>query len=148
MLKFILNKLPKRLLPFAVVGAFGFVLDASILSRLIFEFNWDHYTARIASFGIALPFSWFLNRIWTFRNQASDNRSREYSVYVVIQTAGALLNFSIYGSLVFASAFAKQQPVLPLAIASICAMLFNFYAVRRFAFTGSAASEPAASAEP
>ena len=144
MLKFVLRKLPNRLIPFAVVGAFGFVLDASILSRLIFDFNWDHYSARVASFGIALPFSWYLNRIWTFRNQASDNRSREYSVYVLIQTCGAFLNFAVYGSMVFVSAFAKQFPVLPLAIASICAMLFNFYAVRRFAFTGSRATGSAA----
>ena len=137
MMKQLQNKLPSGLPQFAIVGTVGFIVDALILNLLIFEFDWGYYTARIASFGIALPCTWILNRIWTFRHQASANRTIEYSLYAVIQTTGALLNFAIYSRLIYVSDFAKQYPIIPLAIASLCAMLFNFFAARRFAFTGS-----------
>lgn len=131
-----LKKIPDGFLPFACVGAVGFIVDAGILNWLIFSHGWDHYTARIASFAVAVLVTWFLNRNWAFRHQASANKTREYSAYLTVQTIGAALNFAIYSACIFLFPWFKQYPILPLAIGSGIAMLFNFAASRRYAFTG------------
>lgn len=83
-----------------------------------------------------MPFSWILNRMLTFRGSATANRTREYTIYMVIQGTGALLNFAIYGTCIFFSAFMKNYPVLALAIGSVVALVFNYTTLQRYAFTG------------
>jgi putative flippase GtrA len=127
-----------KLFLFVCVGALSFILDASILSLLIFDFGWGHYISRVVSFLVAVPFSWLLNRMLTFRETATDNRKREYTLYLAIQGTGALLNFLIYSACIFFSSTMMDYPVLALAVGSGVAMLFNFTALERFAFTGKA----------
>jgi len=133
----LLNKLPAGFFAFACVGTVGFVVDATILTTLIFSYDWGHYSARVASFAVAVFVTWLLNRVWTFRDQASASKTREYSVYLTVQTVGATLNFAIYSACIFLVPSFKAYPVVPLAIGSLIAMVFNFLASRRYAFTGS-----------
>jgi putative flippase GtrA len=137
MIKSLYNKLPDRLFAFLCVGVVGFAVDAVILQTLIFDFGWDYYRSRLASFAIAVLCTWLLNRIWTFKDKATDNRTREYSIYLIIQSIGASLNFAIYSACIFVNDIFLSYPIAALAIGSICAMFFNFAAMRRFAFTGS-----------
>jgi putative flippase GtrA len=119
MLRMLYKKLPHRLFRFLCVGAIGFVIDASILSMLIFDFGWGHYVSRVVSFGVAVPFSWLLNRMWTFKGAATNNPKREYTIYMTIQATGALLNFAIYSTCIFLSSTMMNYPVLALAIGSV-----------------------------
>jgi len=127
-----------RIVLFVCVGTIGFVLDASILSILIFDLGWGYYISRIVSFSAAVPFSWILNRMLTFRGSATTNRTREYTLYMIIQGAGALLNFTIYSACIYYSSVMKNYPVLALAIGSAIALAFNYSALQRYAFTGRA----------
>lgn len=138
MVTFLQKAIPIKIILFLFVGAIGFALDASILSILIFDLGWGHYVSRVVSFGVAVPFSWILNRMLTFRGSATANRTKEYSIYMIIQGAGALLNFAIYGTCIFFSAFMKNYPVVALAIGSVVALVFNYTALQRYAFTGQA----------
>jgi putative flippase GtrA len=90
----------------------------------------------VASFLVAVPCTWFLNRRLTFSEAATTNRTREYSIYLLIQSAGAALNFAIYSACIFFSSLMFDFPVVALAIGSVTAMLFNFVALQRYAFTG------------
>lgn len=125
-----------KILLFLCVGTIGFIVDATILQILIFKFDWGHYIARVASFLVAAPCTWALNRNLTFRETATANRTREYSMYLIIQGSGALLNFTVYSACVFFSSFMFDFPVVALAIGSGTAMLFNFVGMQRYAFTG------------
>ena len=127
-----------KLALFLCVGTIGFIVDATVLSILIFKFDWSRYIARVASFLVAAPCTWMLNRRLTFRATATANRTREYSMYMVIQGTGALLNFAVYSACIFFSSLMFNFPVLALAIGSGTAMLFNFLALQRYAFTGQA----------
>jgi putative flippase GtrA len=127
-----------RIFLFLCVGTIGFIVDATVLSILIFEFGWGHYISRVASFLVAVPCTWMLNRRLTFRETATANRTREYSIYLVIQGTGALLNFSVYSACIYFSSLMFDFPVLALAIGSGTAMLFNFLNMQRYAFTGQA----------
>jgi putative flippase GtrA len=141
MIKSLYKKLPERLYAFLCVGIIGFIVDASILSTLIFDFGWGYYVSRLVSFGIAVFCTWLLNRLWTFRDSATDNRTREYSIYLTIQTIGASLNFAIYSLCILLSDAFLTYPVAALAIGSGCAMFFNYAAMRRFAFTGQTTND-------
>ena len=121
---------------FLCVGTIGFIIDATVLWLLIFEFDLGHYISRALSFLVAVPCTWILNRRLTFSEAATDNRTREYSMYLLIQTTGAFLNFAIYSACIFVSSLMFNFPVLALAIGSATATLFNFAALQRYAFTG------------
>ena len=136
MLTKLYKKLPHKLIRFTCVGAVGFGVDAAVLTILIFDFGWGHYISRVVSFGVAVPCTWLLNRNWTFKASATTNRAREYTAYITIQTIGALLNFAIYSACIFYSSTMMRYPVLALTIGSGIAMLFNFLALQRYAFTG------------
>ena len=126
-----------EILPFALVGTVGFVVDASVLTGLILLLDWGLYYARALSFASAVTVTWCLNRCWTFTQRATTNRRREYSRYFVIQTMGALLNLGIYGVCIATIPWLGRYPLIPLAFGSSVAMVFNFAASRRFVFTGT-----------
>ena len=125
----------REVLGFAWVGAIGFLVDATVLTLLIRVYGWDHYSARLISFGAAVTVTWYLNRRWTFSQHATTNRKTEYSRYFSVQTVGALLNYGIYAALIAANQTLAHYPVVPLAAGSTVAMVFNFAAAKRFVYT-------------
>lgn len=128
--------LPEGLPAFLLVGGVGFLVDALVLNTLIFSYGWGYYTARVASFGVAVVVTWLLNRNWTFRHRRSANRGREYRNYLLVQSCGALINFAAYSACIWVGGVFRAWPVLALAVGSVLAMGFNFLAARRYVFTG------------
>lgn len=125
---------------FVVVGSIGFLVDAGGLAILFHVFDWGHYTSRAVSFGLAVTVTWILNRTWTFADRVTSRPGREYLAYVSVASLGAALNFAIYGACIAASAVMARHPVLALGCGALGAMVFNFFASRRFAFTGGGRS--------
>ena len=121
---------------FGCVGVVGFMVDAILLTAMISYLGWGVYSARLVSGTAAILTTWLLNRHWTFRDRASDNKIRESSTYIAINCCGAAINFSVYGFGVYLSSTLMEYPVLPAAMGAITAMLFNFTASKRYAFTG------------
>jgi putative flippase GtrA len=129
---------------FAIVGTLGFVVDAGLLAVLFHGFGLGHYVSRAVSFPAAITTTWLLNRSWTFSHRKRRSRKREYSIYFVVQSIGAGLNFLVYVLCVGTSPTLRAYPTLALAIGSLTAMVFNFVASRRFAFPGAPGSGPPA----
>lgn len=126
----------RRFIAFACIGSVGFVVDASILTALITGLGWGLYSSRLVSFGAAVTVTWYLNRRWTFARQMSPDRKREYSAYVTVQTIGALVNLGVYSLFVTVSARLAAWPVIPLAIGSGVALVFNYLAAGKYVYTG------------
>lgn len=122
---------------FVVVGSIGFLVDAGGLAILFHVLDWGHYTSRVISFGLAVTVTWILNRTWTFAHRATSRPGREYLTYVSVASLGAAINFAIYAACIATSTVMAGHPVLALACGSLGAMVFNFFASRRFAFTGT-----------
>jgi putative flippase GtrA len=119
---------------FFIVGSIGFFVDGGILTVLhsIFDFSLLH--ARIASFAAAVTVTWWLNRQHTFADSKDARVANEWARYVVVNSIGAALNLSIFLWLVYRFSVLADWPILPLAIASSIAMVFNFIASRKIAF--------------
>lgn len=118
---------------FAVVGTVGFAVDAGVLQLLVGLAGWSPFAARVLSFPAALTATFVLNRAWTF-GALRMSPVRAYGAYGVIQTIGAALNLGVFSICLLAVPALYQRPVIALAIGSIVAMIFNFYASRRLVF--------------
>ena len=129
-----------QILAFAGVGTIGFLIDAAILTILVSGYDWSHYMARLISFACAVSVTWLFNRLWTFRHYATASRKREYQRYFGVQLVGALINYSIFSVCIATSRLFSDLPVMPLALGSLVAMVFNFVGARNFVYADERAT--------
>ena len=118
---------------FAIVGAIGFSVDASVLHFLVAKAGWSPFAARALSFPPALTSTFLLNRAWTFKSLRIP-AVQAYGAYTLIQIAGALINLAVFALCVLLIPVLYQWPLIALAIGAGVSLLFNFFASRRLVF--------------
>ena len=123
-----------QFLRFAVVGVVGFVVDAGVLQALITLAGWGPIGARAVAIPVAVFATWLLNRTITFAASHTGPALRSLVRYATVSAAGASVNFAVYTVLVFASRAMAALPMVPLAIASIVALVVNYLGSKHFAF--------------
>lgn len=121
-------------LRFGLVGAVGFLVDGGLLQALVGLAGWGVIHARIVSFPVAVFATWLLNRHFTFKPAHDGAAGLSFSRYVVVSLGGASVNFMIYTALVLSMAPMAALPIVPLGIASIVALAFNYLGSKHFAF--------------
>lgn len=123
----------KRLLPFAIAGAIGFLVDAGVLlavSSLVGPF-WG----RVVSFTAAVLTTWLINRNFAFADKTSGtSKSSEFARYLLAMLPGAAMNWLAYTLVV--TLFGETPLTLTLAVAagSIAGMGTNLAAANRLVF--------------
>jgi putative flippase GtrA len=137
------NLLSHQVTRFGVIGGVGFIVDAGIMTILNSVFSVELFHSRIISFCIAVSVTWYLNRTHTFSNRKSQCAAREWMRYVIVNGVGAALNLAIFFYLIHHVNTMSTIPVIPLAIASLLAMTFNFLMSKYLAFIGTGASQKA-----
>lgn len=137
---------PGELYRFAIVGTVGFIVDASVLQILVSWFGVGLLTGRIFSYLAAATITWFLHRIYTFRDQLSatdDHATSSHALlnqwfrFIMTNGFGAVLNYGIYAVLILSFELCRAYPAVAVAIGSLVAMVFNFAISRRFVFSGN-----------
>lgn len=124
-------------LRFGIVGTVGFLTDAAVLQALVSLAGWGPLPARLVSFTIAMHVTWLLNRHFTF---ATDGEAPGTSLlsslgrYIIVSLAGAGINVGTYALLVLVSSEMARYPIIPLAVGSGAAMVFNYLGSKHFAF--------------
>jgi putative flippase GtrA len=118
---------------FAVVGAVGFLVDASVLQSLVSAAGWSPFIARAVSFPVALACTFALNRAWTFRSLRMP-MLRAYGAYSAIQAVGALLNLFVFSVCLLLAPPLYERPLIALGIGAAVSLFFNFYATRSLVF--------------
>lgn len=116
----------KKIVLFTITGTLGFIVDSGIFSYLYYIESFNMIFSRIISFIIAVLVTWILNRSFTFENNSKMKKTKEYLHYLKIQLTGAIINFIIFFSFIYFLEIFKDIPLGALAIASICAMFYNF----------------------
>lgn len=119
----------KQLIRFGIIGTIGFITDASVLLFFVNFLDFSIEVSRIFSFLVAVLVTWVLNRSFTFSSRKY-SKSKESTLYFVIQTLGAFLNYIIFLILVYSFPIFKEYLIIPLAIASIVVMFFNFFTIK------------------
>ena len=122
-----------ELVRFAVVGAVGFAVDATVLQLLVSAASWSPFAARAVSFPVALACTFALNRAWTFKGLRLP-LAQAYGAYGAIQVVGALINLFVFSACVLLAPALYDRPVIALGIGAAVSLLFNFYATRSVVF--------------
>lgn len=119
---------------FAMIGGIGFIVDGGILTILDGVFGVELFPARLVSFSAAVTTTWLLNRHRTFADRKELRAVREWGRYVAVNGIGFLLNMGIFFWLVYRWQIFADLPIVPLAIASSIALIFNFLASKYVVF--------------
>jgi putative flippase GtrA len=125
--------LARQAFAFGVVGAIGFVVDASVLT-IALRYGFGLYSGRVLSYLAAVTATWALNRHYTFRASRGRNALSEWVRFLVSQLSGAAVNFIIYGVLTHSIAVVASYPVIGVAAGSLGGMVINFVVARAYVF--------------
>lgn len=103
---------------FITAGGVGFFVDFSLLNLMLW-FGLDPIIGRLISFSVAVIFTFFINRNFTFNSEGY--LLKQFHKYILGSLMGLCVNWAIYSiSLTYLS------PQMSLIIASAFAMIINF----------------------
>lgn len=121
---------------FSFVGGLGFLVDAAVLLLLYELADLGLPPARLASFAVAVTFTWWLNRRLTFQSRPARGLLGEWSHYVAVNGFGGVVNLLVFFLLTLQGSGLLAEPLPALAIASIAGLLFNYLGSRFLVFHG------------
>jgi putative flippase GtrA len=120
---------------FAIVGAFGFFVDASALTLALF-LGAGFFGGRVVSFLCAVTATWYANRTFTFASKDS-RLVREWFRFLSANAIGGLVNYLIYAVLVSTVPLCEAHPTLAVAAGSAAGLACNFTLSSKFVFAKS-----------
>ncbi len=130
-MKTLLRKfLENQFIRFGMVGGSGLVVDLAALAFFWQVVGLDPLIARILSIWLAMTNNWFWNRVFTFRSQGSP--LGEYVRFVLVNSVGAVINYSTYGALIIL--LEGFSTYLAVILATLVSMVFNFVLSKIYAF--------------
>ena len=119
-----------------MVGAIGFIIDASVLQIAVQQLGLDPYSGRVLSYLVAATGTWSLNRRFTF-GRSTSRWHEEWIRYVSVNGVGAGVNYAVYAFCVWYDAFFREHLVWAVAAGSAIALVINFTASRYLVFRHS-----------
>lgn len=129
-----------RFRKYATVGAWGFIVDFSVLNFLILVAHFPPWLANTCSFSIAVLNTFTLNRLWTVPESRQRPVKQQLAQFFLVNLVGYAIN-----ELVFLGSHALiWQSLLPAALAwnfakataSGVALFWNFSANRLWTWRG------------
>ncbi len=139
-----------RFLKFAVVGAFGAVVDFGTFNLLASVFSVEEIPASMISFSAAVVSNFLWNRYWTYPDSRSKPVARQLLEFSIVNVIGLIIRTPLFAFLagilpkIFASLGQfKYLPFTPvflghnisLAIAVIVVMFWNFFINRYLTYS-------------
>jgi putative flippase GtrA len=121
-----------QFLMFGTVGVIGFLADTATVYAL--RHSLGLYGAGALAYGVAASVTWLLNRLWTFRGQGSGRAHRQWARFMLVNSAGFVLNRGAYAALVTFVPFCADQPVYAVGAGAIVGMFLNFRLSRTMVF--------------
>jgi putative flippase GtrA len=139
---------------FAIAGSIGFCVDVSVLLFLVDSLDVPPLLAKVASFSVALPTTWLINRSWTFRRRLDMPTKlslKEFGAYLAVQLTGASMNYATFAVVLLTSGLTGDVVLVVATAAGVLAgMSLNFAGNKWVVFrrTGSSGSAPTSSPPP
>ena len=122
---------------FGIVGAGGYVVDASVLFLMMHVFRFDPYSGRIVSYLAAATFTWIGNRYLTFASQRAHGLkaiAREWATFLGANAIGGLVNVGLYATLVRYAPPPVNNPFVAQLFGVAAGLVFNFTLSKRLVF--------------
>ncbi|MDB5413078.1 MAG: GtrA family protein [Rubritepida sp.] len=129
-----MQKMIPQFLRFGVVGTVGFLVDAAVLTALLWA-GFGPYGGRVVSYLAAASTTFALNRAWTFRTASRDAPvAAQWGRFVALNMVGFVANYGTYAALIAGNAVVARYPVVGVAAGSFAGMFINFGLSRRYVF--------------
>lgn len=122
----------RQFLRFGTVGGMGFLVDTGVVYGLRGVLGL--YGAGALAYLVAASFTWWFNRIWTFRGPHRMPMHRQWAAFIATSAAGFVVNRGIFALLITINAFCAEHPVVAIAAGVAGGMFLNFAAARRVVF--------------
>lgn len=123
----------RQMLQFAVAGAIGFVVDASVLYVCLW-LGLGYFAGRAVSFLCAVFVTWQVNRRLAFSNEAGRSIWREWFQYLAAMSFGGVVNYAAYSLVILLVPASPVVPLLAVGVGSIAAMSVNFLSAKFWVF--------------
>ncbi len=126
----------RRFIKFAIVGAFGALLDFAILNFLVFVVGMPEEFANIISVSCAIISNFTWNRLWTFPESQEKPVHTQFGSFALVNLVGLAINEVVFVAtlnLVFEPMFPgniKLALNLAKAVAIGVVLFWNFFANR------------------
>ncbi len=129
-----MQKTIMQFLRFGVVGVAGFLVDAGVLTAMLWA-GIGPYAGRVVSYLAAASTTFALNRAWTFRSAARDAPvAAQWGRFVLLNLIGFAANYGTYAALIAGTETVAAHPVIGVAAGSLAGMFLNFGLSRRYVF--------------
>lgn len=125
----------KQLLQFGLVGAVGFVVDASILLTLV-QLGLDYFSGRLISFLCAASCTWLLNRHLVFSRKNNLSVTREFTRYLSSMAGGGAINYGVYSLTLILFPHTPLFALIGVALGSVSGLSVNYTLAKRVVFQG------------
>ncbi len=126
-----------QFLRFAVVGAAGFLINEAALFIGLKLLHLGAYAGGVFAFFVAVTFTWWGNRMLTFRGQAAQGARgvvAEWLKFVAANGLGFAVNYAVYATLVTFARAPLNSPYVALGCGTLAGLIFNFAMSKRFVF--------------
>lgn len=135
LLDLVLRVLGAPFFRFGLVGAAGFVVNEAALWLFLSLLHMNRYSAQIPAFFVAVTFTWWGNRVLTFREHAAKSSLvREWGKFVAANGLGAIANYALYVTLLRFAPYPANIPYIALGAGTLLGLIFNFTLSKRFVF--------------
>ena len=124
---------------FALVGAGGYVIDASVLALDTGVWGLDFKSGRALSIFVAMGFTWLGNRYLTFRERRARSFSgamQEWLKFIGANLIGAVVNYGSSVLLVLYAASPFNHKFVAQACGVLAGLIFNFTLSKKLVFRG------------
>ena len=121
-----------QMLQFGVIGTTGFCWYTAIEYAVTPYIG--PYIGGLIGFLISATSNWLLNRYWTFRHLPRTSFFRQWVKFLAANIVGAAVNLGINFTLIATVPFCREYLIVPIAIGTLCGMVFNYSASRRLVF--------------
>jgi putative flippase GtrA len=118
-------------LAFVLSGGLAFTADAITLKSLTVLFGLNPMFARLFAISLAMLVGWLAHRSFTFALRVPPSLA-EFLRYAVVGWSVAAVNYGLFVLILLL--WPAAEPLLALAVSSLCATLFAYVGMRYGAF--------------
>jgi putative flippase GtrA len=129
-----INLISSRFIRFSGVGTVGFIVDSAVLYFMVYIAGFNLFAGRIISYLFAATTTWFLNRNFTFTDSKRSQRTRQWFKFLLVNTAGGIVNYAVYAGAIIISATVANHPIIGVALGSLSGLIVNYTASRLLVF--------------
>lgn len=133
---------------FCTVGLGSYVVDVGIFNLLAYYWTIPlpgdrSMSAKVISVSIAIVFSWIANRLWTFGDNRTDKRGREFALFVAVNIGGMLIALGCLGVSRYALGLKTQlaDNISANVIGLVLGTIFRYIMYRYVIFTGTSSEK-------